>query len=74
MTNQDQKPFVRQSAESFNTSKFTLRDLRARASQQQLKPTSRPIPLAIRPTSRNIFDNSSSATKSASSKRTRSAP
>jgi type I restriction enzyme M protein len=32
----------------FNTSKFTLRDLKARTSQQQLKPTLKPTSMASR--------------------------
>jgi type I restriction enzyme M protein len=72
ITNQDQA--LRQAAgQSFyNTSKFTLRDLRARASQQQLRLTSRLISTVIRPTSRRSSITSSSATRSLDSrKRTR---
>ena len=36
----------------YNTSKFTLRDLRSRTSQQQLRPTSRPTSTASRRTCR----------------------
>ena len=59
----------------YNTSKFTLRDLKNRASQQQLKPTSRLTSTAFRRTSRIFSRTSSSATRSPRSrKRTPSAP
>jgi type I restriction enzyme M protein len=48
----------------YNTSKFTLRDLRSRASQQQLGPISRPTSTASRPTCRTSSTTSSSATRS----------
>ena len=41
----------------YNTSKFTLRDLKARASQQQLRPTSRRISTASRPNVQDILEN-----------------
>jgi type I restriction enzyme M protein len=54
----------------YNTSKFTLRDLRARASRQHSSgPTSRPTWMASRPTSRTCWRTSSSATRSRASRR-----
>ncbi len=48
----------------YNTSKFTLRDLKSRGSQQQLSPISRTTSTASRPTSRTSSTTSSSATSS----------
>ena len=53
----------------YNTSKFTLRDLRARASRHQLRPTSRPISTASPPTSRTSSRTSSSVIRSRGSRR-----
>ena len=59
----------------YNTSKFTLRDLKSRSSQQQLlADISRTTSTAFRPTSRTSSKTSSSATSSPPSPRpTRSA-
>ena len=54
----------------YNTSKFTLRDLMARGSQQQLKRrTSRPISTGSRRTSRRSSTTSNSETSSQRSRR-----
>jgi len=69
ITNQDQA--LRQAAvQSFyNTSKFTMRDLRARASQQLLKRTSRPTSMASLQMFRTSWKSSSSETRSHASPR-----
>jgi type I restriction enzyme M protein len=64
IVNQDQA--LRQAAGQafYNTSRFTLRDLRARSSQQQLRATSRRTWTASRPTCRRSSTTSSFATRS----------
>ncbi|MCP9452956.1 MAG: type I restriction-modification system subunit M N-terminal domain-containing protein [Nitrospira sp.] len=60
-----QDPALHQAAgqDFYNTSKFTLRDLKARASQQQLKADSRPTSTASRRTCRASSTTSNSATR-----------
>ena len=62
--NQDQS--LRQAAGQafYNTSAFTLRDLRSRVGQQQLRTTSAPTLMAIHPTSKTSWTSSSSAIRS----------
>ena len=57
ITNQDQA--IRQAAEQafYNTSKFTLRDLKARASQQQLKADFEAYLDGFSPNVQDILDN-----------------
>ncbi len=69
ITNQDAA--LRQAAEQafYNTSRFSLRDLRNRASQSQLKADFEPSLMASRRTYRRSSTISSSATRSPSSPR-----
>ena len=62
----EQDPALRQAAGQafYNTSKFTLRDLRARASRSGSPPTSRPGSTGSRRTCRTSWRASSSATRS----------
>ena len=67
----DQKVALRQAAGHafFNTSKFTLQDLRARASRQQLKADFEDYLDGFSPSVQDILENSSSAIRSRSSPR-----
>jgi type I restriction enzyme M protein len=73
----NQDPALRESAGHafYNTSKFTLRDLRSRASQQQLKADFEAYLDGFSPNVQEILDNFEFATRSPASRRqTRSAP
>lgn len=67
----EKDPALRQAAGQafYNTSNFTLRDLKSRANRQQLKATSRPTWTGSRPTSRTSSKASSFATRSRGSPR-----